>query len=230
MRNILFEDVTVERNHRIVLDSINLSVRAGESIGIFGPNGAGKTTLLNLVNGLINYKSGKVLVGNVIVSPASARKIQLIAGYVPQNFELDPKIPILTGTVVLSGCYGKLGLFHYPDSLLIEKAREIMNQFEIPHLFLRPFGQISEGERQKAMIARSLMQEPEILLLDEPFSSISERSKETITEIIKKWQKEKGFTMLLVSHERPVIEKLCDRVIYLEEGKIVSQEKIYGNL
>ncbi|MCM8814364.1 MAG: metal ABC transporter ATP-binding protein [Candidatus Omnitrophica bacterium] len=230
MKNLVLENVTVERNHRIVLDGINLSVQAGESIGIFGPNGAGKTTLLNLINGLINYKTGKILVGDVIVNPASSRKIQLIMGYVPQNFETDPRIPVLTGTVVLSGCYGKLGLFRYPDSLLIEKAKKIMNQLEITHLFMRPFGQISGGERQKAMIARALMQEPEILLLDEPFSSISERSKETISDIIKRWQEERGSTMLIVSHESTVIEKMCDCVVYLEEGQIVLKEKIYGRL
>lgn len=230
MKNLFFEHITVERNSKIILNDINISILAGESTGISGPNGAGKTTLLNLVNGLIYCKKGKIVVGDVTVNSKTARKIQLITGYVPQNLELDQRIPILTGNVVLSGYYGKLGLFRYPDSSLIEKAKKIMEQLEILHLFMRPFGQISGGERQKAMIARALMQEPEIILFDEPFSFISEKSKKKIIEIIYRWQKERNLTMLLVSHEKPIIEKLCNKMIYLDEGRVVLEEKIYGNL
>ncbi|MCM8759054.1 MAG: ATP-binding cassette domain-containing protein [Candidatus Omnitrophica bacterium] len=230
MNKITIENATVVRGNRVVLNNISFSVEAGEAIAIYGPNGAGKTTLLNLVNGLLFPVEGKVVVENIKVNPSTARSIQLITGYVPQNFEIDPRTPILTGTVVLSGCYGKLGLFHYPDKSIIEKAKKIMSKLEIDHLFLRPFGQISGGERQKTMIARAMMQEPEILLLDEPFSSISESSKEKIIEIIRFWKKEKNLTLLLVSHEKPIIEKLCGKVVYIDEGKIVLQEKADGNL
>lgn len=230
MEKINIENATVIRSGRTVLENISISVQHGECVALYGPNGAGKTTLLNLVNGLVFCQTGDVFVRNTQVNTKNAGSIRLITGYVPQNFDVDPRIPILTGTVVLSGCYGKIGLFRYPDSSVIEKAKRIMEELEISHIFDRPFGQISGGERQKTMIARAIIQEPEILLLDEPFSSISESSKEKIIKVIKNWQKEKNLTILLVAHERSIIEKMSNRVIYLDEGKIVSQESIYGNL
>ncbi len=229
MKKILFENVTAVRSRRTILKKISFTIQPGECVAFYGPNGAGKTTLLNLVNGIIFAVEGKVSVGDTDVKPETAHSIRLITGYVPQNFEVDPKIPILADTVVLTGCYGKLGFFKYPDSSHTEKAKNIMEELEISHIFSRPFGQISGGERQKTMIARAMMQEPEILLLDEPFSSISESSKEKIIETIKKWQKEKALTILLVAHEKNVIKKMCSRIFYLEDGRITLVEKINGN-
>jgi len=105
-----------------------------------------------------------------------------------------------------------------------------MNKLDVENVFNRPFGQVSGGERQKIMIARAMMQEPEILLLDEPFSSVSHTSKEKIIEIIKNWHKEKGLTIFLVSHEKDTIEKLCSRVFHIDNGRITSQEALHGNL
>jgi len=229
-KHILFENVYVIRASHLVLKNISFSIKKGESVAIYGPNGAGKTTLLMLVNGLLSYYRGNIFVKNTLISPETAQNIRILTGYVPQNFDVDYRIPILTGTVVLSGCYGKLGLFKYPSHKEIQQAYQIMEKFEISHLFNRPFGQISGGERQKAMIARAMMLEPEILLLDEPFSSVSEASKEKIIEIIRNFQKEKGITILLVSHEKETIKKLCKRIFYIEQGEIISKEDIDGNL
>ena len=230
MNNINLDCVSVARASRIVLHNISFTVQKGECVALYGPNGAGKTTLLNLINGLLFAYKGKVSIGDIILTPKTALSVRLITGYVPQNFEVDTRIPILAKTVVLSGCYGKIGLFNYPTQQHLNKAKKIMGLLEIEHIFDRPFGQISGGEKQKTLIARAMMQEPEILLLDEPFSSISESSKWKILEIIKNWKKEKNITIFLVSHEKQVIEKLCNKIFYLEEGTIVSQESIDGNL
>lgn len=230
MKSVIVENVSVNRGNRLVLENVSLSVKKGECIALYGANGAGKTTLLTLINGLLFCRNGKVIIGGTIVSPKTARQIRIITGYVPQNFDVDYRVPILSKTVVLSGCYGKIGLFNYPDQTMVKKTYQLMETFEISHVFNRPFGQISGGERQKVMIARAMAQEPEILLLDEPFSSISQVSKNKIIEIIKKFHKEKGFTIFLVSHEKTVIEKLCNRILYMEEGKIISEEVIHGTL
>jgi len=230
MKNIIFDSVSVARAGRIIIKNASFTIKTGECVALYGPNGAGKTTILNLINGLLFAFQGKIVVGDTTLTKNTALSVQLITGYVPQNFEVDSRIPILAKTVVLSGIYGKLGLFHYPSQQHFDKVRKIMELFEIGHIFDRPFGQISGGEKQKTMIARAMMQEPEILLLDEPFSSISESSKWKILEIIKHWKKEKNITILLVSHEKQIIEKLCNKIFYLEEGTIVSQESIDGNL
>ncbi|HOC03236.1 MAG TPA: ATP-binding cassette domain-containing protein [Candidatus Ratteibacteria bacterium] len=230
MKSVIIENASVIRGNKLILEDISFSVKPGECIGIYGSNGAGKTTLLTLINGLLFCKKGRVIIDNIVLSQKTVRQIRIITGYVPQNFEVDPRIPVLSKTVVLSGCYGKMGLFHFPDQPILEKAYGLMKKLDVENVFNRPFGQISGGERQKIMIARAMMQEPEILLLDEPFSSVSHTSKEKIIEIIKNWHKEKGLTIFLVSHEKNTIEKLCNRVFYIDNGRITSQETIHGTI
>ncbi|HPP66496.1 MAG TPA: metal ABC transporter ATP-binding protein [bacterium] len=230
MKSVIIENLSFIRANRPILENISLSVKPGESVAFYGSNGAGKTTLLTLINGLLFCKKGRIIIGDTILSQKTIQQIRTAIGYVPQNFDVDYRMPILSKTVVLSGCYGKIGLFHHPDRCILERAYNLMEKLEIAHISDRPFGQISGGERQKIMIARALMQDPEILLLDEPFSSVSETSKEKIIEIIKTWHKEKGITIFLVSHEKTAIEQLCNRIFYMDEGKITSQEMIYGTL
>jgi len=230
MKSLIIENASVIRGNRLILEDISLSVKPGECVGIYGSNGAGKTTLLTLINGLLFCKKGRVIIDNIVLSQKTVRQIRIITGYVPQNFEVDPRIPILSKTVVLSSCYGRMGLFRFPDQSMLEKAYGLMKKLDVENVFNRPFGQISGGERQKIMIARAMMQEPEILLLDEPFSSVSHTSKEKIIEIIKNWHKEKGLTIFLVSHEKDTIEKLCSRVFHIDNGRITSQEALHGNL
>ncbi len=230
MKSLIIENASVIRGNRLILEDISLSVKPGECVGIYGSNGAGKTTLLTLINGLLFCKKGRVIIDNIVLSQKTVRQIRIITGYVPQNFEVDPRIPILSKTVVLSSCYGRMGLFRFPDQSMLEKAYGLMKKLDVENVFNRPFGQVSGGERQKIMIARAMMQEPEILLLDEPFSSVSHTSKEKIIEIIKNWHKEKGLTIFLVSHEKDTIEKLCSRVFHIDNGRITSQEALHGNL
>jgi len=230
MKSVIIENASVIRGNRLILEDISLSVKPGECVGIYGSNGAGKTTLLTLINGLLFCKKGRVIIDNIVLSQKTIRQIRIITGYVPQNFEVDPRIPVLSKTVVLSSCYGRMGLFRFPDQSMLEKAYGLMKKLDVEDVFNRPFGQVSGGERQKIMIARAMMQEPEILLLDEPFSSVSHTSKEKIIEIIKNWHKEKGLTIFLVSHEKNTIEKLCSRVFHIDNGRITSQEAIHGNL
>jgi manganese/iron transport system ATP-binding protein len=230
MKSVIIENASVIRGNKLILEDISFSVKPGECIGIYGSNGAGKTTLLTLINGLLFCKKGRVIIDNIVLSQKTVRQIRIITGYVPQNFEVDPRIPILSKTVVLSSCYGRMGLFRFPDQSMLEKAYGLMKKLDVENVFNRPFGQVSGGERQKIMIARAMMQEPEILLLDEPFSSVSHTSKEKIIEIIKNWHKEKGLTIFLVSHEKDTIEKLCSRVFHIDNGRITSQEALHGNL
>ena len=230
MKSVIIENASVIRGNKLILEDISFSVKPGECIGIYGSNGAGKTTLLTLINGLLFCKKGRVIIDNIVLSQKTIRQIRIITGYVPQNFEVDPRIPVLSKTVVLSSCYGRMGLFRFPDQSMLEKAYGLMKKLDVENVFNRPFGQVSGGERQKIMIARAMMQEPEILLLDEPFSSVSHTSKEKIIEIIKNWHKEKGLTIFLVSHEKDTIEKLCSRVFHIDNGRITSQEALHGNL
>ncbi|HQL65579.1 MAG TPA: ATP-binding cassette domain-containing protein, partial [bacterium] len=122
MKSVIIENASVIRGNKLILEDISFSVKPGECIGIYGSNGAGKTTLLTLINGLLFCKKGRVIIDNIVLSQKTVRQIRIITGYVPQNFEVDPRIPILSKTVVLSSCYGRMGLFRFPDQSMLEKT------------------------------------------------------------------------------------------------------------
>jgi len=204
-----------------ILKDFYFSARRGEIVGIFGPNGSGKTTLLCAINGLARIWKGKILINGIPLTPFTANSLRKKVGYVPQVFEVDPKIPVLTEEVILMGGYGRIGIFHFPSKDDLSFLNKLCELFEISHLLKKPFGHLSGGEQKRTLIARALFQNPEILLLDEIFSYLDWKIKDKIANIIQSIHHEKFLTTLIVSHDLKIIERICDRVLYLENGKVI---------
>jgi len=216
-------DTIYEGEHLPAIKGINLEIRQGEMVSIVGPNGSGKTTLLETVNGLLKVSRGEVRVFNVDMSrdPMRARKD---IGYVPQDFISDPSVPFLAQDVVLMGRYGKLGLLKSPRKVDFEIAREAMRLVGVEEFAHRPIGKLSGGEQQKVMIARTIAQEPKLLLLDEPFSNLDIDSRKEISEKICRLHEENNWTTIVVTHDLFSIPKRCNRVLVMDRGKIVAEE------
>jgi len=222
---IKLDNVSVGYLNETIIKGLSLEIKEGEFIGIFGHNGAGKTTLLCAINGLANIIKGKVFINNTEFNIFTQNTLRRIIGYVPQILDIDPKLPILSEEVILMGSYGKLGLFHYPGEKEKKLLKEISSLLEIEHILKKPFGQLSGGERKRILIARALLKEPEILLLDEIFAWLDFKMTNKISKIIEEIHKKEGITILLVSHDVETIKKLCERVIWMEEGKITFDGK-----
>jgi ABC-type Mn2+/Zn2+ transport system ATPase subunit len=204
-----------------IIRNLSLDIAKGELIGIFGPNGAGKTTLLCAINGLARIPEGKVLIDDIEFSPLNENSFRRHIGYVPQHFEIDPKLPVIAEEVIMMGRYGKIGLFRFSgdkDRKLLETLSGIL---EIEHILKKPFGQLSGGEQKKVLIARALIKEPEIMLLDEMFAWLDWKMVEKFTGVIKDIHKKNELTTLIVSHDIKIIERICLRVIWMDEGRIV---------
>ncbi|MCX8082535.1 MAG: ATP-binding cassette domain-containing protein [bacterium] len=221
MRKIKLDNISVGYLTETVIRDLSLEIEEGEFVGIFGPNGAGKTTLLCAINGLARIKKGKVYINNTEFNIFNENRFRRIIGYVPQHFDIDLKIPVLAEEVVFMGCYGKIGLLKYPEKKEKKLADEIADLLEINYLLKKPFGQLSGGEKKRVLIARSLMKEPEILLLDEIFAWLDVKMMEKVVDIISMIHKERKLTTFFVSHDIEMIEKLCSRVIWMEEGKVI---------
>ncbi|MFA5645894.1 MAG: metal ABC transporter ATP-binding protein [Candidatus Ratteibacteria bacterium] len=216
-------NVTVTRSGREILKNISLAVEACQCIGVRGANGAGKTTLLHLINGLVTPSFGDVSLFGQELTTQKLRERRIEIGYVPQHFDTAYEMPVRVKDVVLMGCYGRIGFFHFPDRFLHIEALNLMERLEVAHLAKRPFGHISGGERQKVMIARALMQRPKILLLDEPFASLSDKATSAASALILDIHREKQLTTFMISHEISLLEKLCDRIITVEEGSVIER-------
>ena len=202
------------------LNQVNLKVEKGEFIVIKGPNGAGKTTLLETINGLLHFK-GEITVFGMDLKKCTTT-IRKRIGYVPQDFAVDVTTPFLVKDVVLMGRFGRIGLLKSPVKADYAIANKMMNLFSVYSLRNMPVGKLSGGQFQKVLLARALTAEPDILLLDEPFSNLDAKSCSTVSETLSSLNR-KGLTILMVVHNQPTPPP-CNRVITIEQGKIVADQ------
>lgn len=208
-----------------ILRGFSLSVKRGEIVGIFGPNGAGKTTLLCAVNGLARVTKGSVRVGGVEFRRGTASGLRKRIGYVPQHFETDPMTPASAKDVILMGACGIRGILRPAGASEANRMKELSACLGLTALLGKPFGQLSGGEKQKTLIARALIQKPEVLLLDEIFAWIDSGMQKNILELIVKLHHQQNLTTLIVSHNAAFIKNSLTRIVYLEKARIVFDGK-----
>jgi molybdate transport system ATP-binding protein len=185
---------------------------------VFGPSGAGKSTLLDCIAGLLKPDAGRIEIGGEILLdverridvPPAKRKI----AYVFQSLALFPHM-----TVEQNVAYG-LAHMPAPDQALRVKA--MLEAFRVQQLAKRKADEISGGEQQRVALARSLATLPRVLLLDEPLTALDEGLKQSIMEDLRRWNAVQNIPILYVTHSRPEVDALGERVIVLDEGKIVS--------
>jgi len=220
---IKIQDAVVSYREDVALQGVSLEVRKGEFIGIIGPNGAGKTTLLTIVNGLGKLVHGQAWVLGSRLNGRSSSNLRKRIGYVAQVENVDPRLPINVRETVMVGCYGRLGLFHRPTRAQWETVDEVLEMVGMAHLSQRPIGHLSGGEYQRAAIARALVQQPEIFLLDEPTASIDKKAQREILSLIQLIHKEYHMTTLFVTHDLRTLPSVCQRLILMKDGKIWQQ-------
>jgi ABC-type Mn2+/Zn2+ transport system ATPase subunit len=217
---IELKGITVRRAKGLLLDGIRLSVSRNEFVGIIGPNGAGKTTLLNVIAGFERFEGTLSLFGHREAWTRS-RETRLRVGYVPQLFQIDPAFPILAAEAVMTGAIGRLGLFRSPGRREREKAMRLMEMMRVDHLADRPLGQLSGGERQKVSLARAILQQPDILLMDEPTANLDIAVQKEVLNLINEIHKRETLTLLFVTHDFNMLPAGMRRAVLLNHGKIV---------
>lgn len=186
--------LSVELGGVMVLDGVTLSVCKGDYLGLVGPNGGGKTTLLRVILGLEKSSGGSVSVFGALPGSFPER-----IGYVPQRLFFDREFPISVRELVLMGRLSKKKLFQHFNRIDREKADAALCVAGLERLADRRIGALSGGELQRALIARALAGEPELLLLDEPTASVDPQMKTTIYDLLD--NQKKKLTIVLVSHD-----------------------------
>jgi ABC-type Mn2+/Zn2+ transport system ATPase subunit len=220
---IEIQDAVVSYREDVALQGVSLEVKKGEFIGIIGPNGAGKTTLLTVINGLGKLVHGQVRVLGSRLNGRKGSSLRKRIGYVAQVENIDPRLPISVRETVMVGCYGRLGLFHRPARAQWEIVDKVLEMVGMSHLSQRPIGHLSGGEYQRAAIARALVQQPEIFLLDEPTASIDQKAQHEILSLIQLIHREYHMTTLFVTHDLRTLPPICQRLILMKDGKIWQQ-------
>ena len=188
----------------LVLREVTLDLPQGVVLGVIGPNGAGKSTLLKAVVGLL-----KPAKGTVACFGQPLQKVRRRVGYMRQASSVDWDFPTTVSDVVLMGTYGGLGWFRRPGTKERDVAVAALKRVGIPHLAHRPISQLSGGERQRTFLARLLAQQPDLLLLDEPFAGVDAASQDAITSVLHELRDE-GRTVVIVHHDLATVPTLCD--------------------
>lgn len=222
---IEIERLTVYAAHRCVLEVEHLRAEAGQVLALLGPNGAGKTTLLRACLGFVTPLQGRIAVLGEDVGTrrgAALAALRRRVGYVPQLPPARSELPLTVREVVAIGRTARAGLFRplkREDWQLVDRW---IDRLGLAPLADRAFGEISGGEQRKAILARAMSQEPELLLLDEPTAHLDLGWRERIVEGIEMLHAQTGISVVLVCHELEVLPSVCRQVALLEAGRVVA--------
>ncbi len=208
-------NVTFSYGCHNVLEDVNLTVNVGDAVGITGPNGAGKSTLLKLILGLLKPASGSIKLFNVPIYRFLERHR---VGYVPQratSFNLG--FPTTVQEAVAAGRIAKRGLFKPLNSIDYKQTDEVLQMVGLYDLKNQMLSTLSGGQQQRVFIARAIVSNPELLILDEPTVGVDVQNQTIIIELLKNLNREHGLTILIVSHELELIRNLINRQVCLDK-------------
>ena len=213
---IEIKNLRKQYNNILAVKNINFKINKGSIIGLLGPNGCGKTTTIGMILGLIKPTSGAVFINNQNIENENIRtkileKVNFISPYV----ELPKKLTIEENLKV----YGKM----YGVNNLQEKILDLMKDLNLMEFKKRKTGELSSGQKNRVSLAKALINDPEILLLDEPTASLDPDVSDYIRTYIENFASKKGTTILLASHNMNEVERLCNEVLMMKNGKIIDK-------
>ncbi len=211
---IAMEKVSKEYGGVTALDGLSLKLSAGEIVGLLGPNGAGKTTAIHIILGLLSPSAGETRVFGL--SPLTERhriaeRLNFSSAYVqlPTNLRVIENLSIFAK------------IYCVKDAK--KKIESLLELFEIGPMRNRLTGALSSGEKTRLNLAKCLLNDPKLLLLDEPTASLDPEMADTVRKVLKKIQKESNIGILYTSHNMPEVEEICDRVYFIHEGRLIAE-------
>ncbi|WP_064607423.1 metal ABC transporter ATP-binding protein [Streptobacillus moniliformis] len=216
MKVIEIKDLVVTYDLEPVLENINLEIKKGDLMALVGPNGAGKSTLIKTILEFI-----KPVVGNIKVNGKEYRQEKKKIAYVPQRGSVDWDFPTTLFDVVMMGCYGRVGFLKKIPKEEIEKVNNAIKQVEMLEFKDRQISELSGGQQQRAFLARALVQDAEIYLMDEPFQGVDAVTEKSIIRILKEL-KNQGKTVIVVHHDLQTVEEYFDSVTFINKSIVTS--------
>ena len=209
MNAIEIRNLTVAYGENIALENLNLDVEAGSLMALVGPNGAGKSTLIKTILKFLKQITGEIKINTKTLA------------YVPQRNSVDWDFPTTLFDVVEMGCYGRVGFFKRVSKEEKQKVLKAIEQVGMLDFKDRQISELSGGQQQRTFIARALVQEADIYLMDEPFQGVDSTTEKSIVDILKKLKSE-GKTLIVVHHDLQTVPTYFETVTFINKSVIAS--------
>ena len=201
-------------NDYLAVDKISFKIEKNKTLGLLGPNGCGKTTTIGMLLGLVTPTSGEITIENKNINLFKRDDILKRFNFASPYVELPKKLTVKQNLEI----YGRL----YGIKNLNDRINEISNDLDIKNFFERKTGELSSGQKNRVSLAKSLINNPEILLLDEPTASLDPDIGDFVRSYIQEYKSKNKVTILLASHNMAEVERLCDSVVMMRKGRVVD--------
>ena len=196
--------------------NISFEIKENEIIGLLGPNGSGKTTTIGMILGLLKPTSGEVLINGLKIEENPIEILQKI-NFISPYIELPKKLTVKQNLIV----YGKL----YSVKNLNEKIDYLVSKLRLENLLNRVTGELSSGQKNRISLAKAIINDPSVLLLDEPTASLDPEIGDFVRTFLENYKKEKKVSILLASHNMDEVTRLCSSIMMMKNGLIIDQGK-----
>ena len=213
--SIEIKNLSKKFNEVYAVKNINFTIDVNKTIGLLGPNGCGKTTSIGMMLGLIKPTTGDIIIQNKNINTFERNKLLSIMNFASPYVELPKKLSVKQNLQIYGRLYGVNDL-----SLRIDELAEDLN---LKDFINKKTGELSSGQKNRVSLAKSLINKPEILLLDEPTASLDPDIGDYVRSYVQTYKSKNKVTILLASHNMAEVERLCDSVIMMKKGKIIDQ-------
>ena len=202
-------------NSIVAVNNISFDIKKNKTLGLLGPNGCGKTTSIGMMLGLITPTSGQIFIDEINLEPKNRIKLLSLMNFASPYIELPKKLTVKQNLEIYARLYGVKEISN--------RISEMTDDLNLKDFLNKKTGELSSGQKNRVSLAKSLINKPKLLFLDEPTASLDPDVGDFVREYLEKYKKKNELTMLLASHNMKEVERLCDNIVIMKKGEIVDK-------
>ena len=212
---LVIKNLSKKFNSIVAVDNISFKLEKNKTLGLLGPNGCGKTTSIGMMLGLITPTSGQIFINGIKLEEKNRIKLLSSMNFASPYIELPKKLTVKQNLEIFARLYGV--------QKIEDRIFEMTEDLDLKDFLDKKTGELSSGQKNRVSLAKSLINKPKLLFLDEPTASLDPDIGDFVRVYLEKYKKKNDLTMLLASHNMKEVERLCDSVVMMKQGKIVDE-------